>query len=305
MGFHALQRSILWWDTKMTLIFSHGGVSGTAGQSVGSLPRYIPKITDTALDLVERTILLLEDEPRLNAGFGAVLNRTGNIELDAGLVEGRTGRVGAVANVCLRHPISLARLILEKTPHVLITGRAAELLAPDMEKLETATEQQIQRWEQAAATGNLGLTKFGAPQDVDTVGSVALDSYGTLAAGSSTGGVFGKMQGRVGDASVFGAGIYASPIVAVVGTGVGEAFMETLAAAEVGSRVADGEHPQSACEHVVDKIWRRSHVPAGLLALDANGQEGAAYIGASWAVQGPEGPIEAACLGSSLPPSSR
>ncbi|HEU4480989.1 MAG TPA: isoaspartyl peptidase/L-asparaginase, partial [Actinomycetota bacterium] len=102
-----------------------------------------------------------------------------------------------------------------------------------------------------------------------------------------------KMPGRVGDAPVFGAGIYASPQVAVVGTGVGELFLETLACMRVGALVEDGSSPQAAVEEVVRKLGRRSDVPAGLLALDTEGRTGAAFRGGSWDVEGPEGPFEA------------
>ncbi|MDQ3951821.1 MAG: isoaspartyl peptidase/L-asparaginase, partial [Actinomycetota bacterium] len=133
--------------------------------------------------------------------------------------------------------------------------------------------------------------------EVDTVGAVALDGAGALAAGSSTGGVFGKMPGRMGDSAIFGAGHYASKVVAVVGTGVGEMFLETLACARAAMLIEAGVHPQSACEDVVSLLAERAPLPAGLLALDRAGRHGAAYRGGSWDVEGPDGPVEAARLG--------
>jgi isoaspartyl peptidase/L-asparaginase-like protein (Ntn-hydrolase superfamily) len=124
-----------------------------------------------------------------------------------------------------------------------------------------------------------------------------LDADGRLAAGSSTGGVFGKLSGRVGDAPIFGAGLYASESVAVVGTGVGELFLETLACLRVALLVEDeGALPQDACERVIKWVGERRSVSAGLLALDRSGRVGAAFRGGSLAVEGPDGPVEAVRL---------
>jgi isoaspartyl peptidase/L-asparaginase-like protein (Ntn-hydrolase superfamily) len=120
-----------------------------------------------------------------------------------------------------------------------------------------------------------------------------LDDSGTLAAGSSTGGVFGKMPGRVGDSPICGAGTYASRAVAVVGTGLGELFIETLACARVARLVEDGLHPQEACERVVAYVQDKRSAEAGLLAIDAEGRMGAAYRAASWPVAGHDGPVTA------------
>lgn len=138
---------------------------------------------------------------------------------------------------------------------------------------------------------------FGDPEYVDTVGAVGLDKFGHLAAASSTGGVFGKMTGRVGDAPIFGAGIYASEDVAVVGTGVGELFLLTLASLRAGRLVEEGVEPQDACEQTIEFLGTKQKLSAGLLALDRRGGWGAAYRGAFWQVVGPEGPLEAVCLG--------
>ncbi|MEA2461639.1 MAG: L-asparaginase / beta-aspartyl-peptidase [Actinomycetota bacterium] len=247
-------------------------------------------------DLVELAVRILEDDPRLNAGFGAVLNVMGELELDAGIVDGATGRVAGVANVTVRHPISLARLVMETTPHVLVTGRGAEDLGTAMEHLSSSTPEQHEKWEAARRAGKLDPSRYGAPEFVDTVGAVALDDHGNLAAGSSTGGVFGKLRGRVGDAPIFGAGIYADHKVAVVGSGVGELFLINLACARVAREVERGASPQEACEDVVAFLGTREKTSAALLALDRNGDSGAAYRGGSWSVAGPQGVIEAVRL---------
>jgi beta-aspartyl-peptidase (threonine type) len=251
---------------------------------------------EDALDAVEAAVRVLEDDPRLNAGYGAVLNLAGAVELDAGISDGATGRSGGVGNVAVRHPVSLARRVLEETPHVLLTGTGAAAFGAAMEEVEVAPEER-RRWEEAKEQGRLDVARFGDPGEVDTVGAVACAPGGGLAAASSTGGVFGKMPGRMGDSAIFGAGHYASRAAAVVGTGVGEMFLETLACARAGLLIEAGAHPQEACEGVIRLLGERAALPAGLLALDARGRAGAAFRGGSWDVEGPEGPFEAVRLG--------
>lgn len=279
----------------MMMLLVHGGVSGI-GKVPTSLRSAFAAASGSALDVVESALIALEDEPELNAGFGAVLDRDGAFELEAGIADGSTGRSGGVTNVTVRHPITLARRVLERTPHVLLTGAGARAFGSDLEQLVRTTEARYARYEEARASGELDAARFGSPDQVDTVGAVALDEEGRLAAGSSTGGVFGMMPGRVGDAPIFGAGIYASVESAVVGTGVGEIFLQTLACAQVGRMLEEGIEPQRACEEIVARLGERDPAPAGLLALDADGRPGAAYRGGSWSVEGPEGPIEAVRL---------
>jgi beta-aspartyl-peptidase (threonine type) len=276
-----------------TLVFVHGGVSGRPKPTSLSLAHSPAGSAngDGALDTVERSVRRMEDDPALNAGWGSVLNRDGALELDAGIADGATGRFGGVLGVSGRYPITLARRVLEDTPHVLLTGAGAMALAGDMETLQSTTEEQLERFRRARSNEAIVDHRYGEPEHVDTVGAVACDDWDRLAAGSSTGGVFGKMPGRVGDSCVFGAGTYASPSAAVVGTGVGEVFLETLAARRVGELIESGDHPQEACERVVEKLGERAGTPAGLLALDNRRRMGAAYRGGSWAVAGPDGPV--------------
>ncbi|MDQ4143743.1 MAG: isoaspartyl peptidase/L-asparaginase [Actinomycetota bacterium] len=290
----------------MTVVFVHGGVSGTPSDGSTDLSGAVRAggAAPTALDAVERAVQALEDEPGLNAGFGSVLHRDGGIELDAGIADGFSSRGAGVANVDLTHPISLARIVLEQTPHVIVTGDGAQLLGDEhrLDRLVRSTDEQHQRWERANNEGALDLESYARPEHVDTVGAVALDSQGRLAAGSSTGGVFGKLRGRVGDAPVFGAGFYADQAVAVVGTGVGEAFLLTLACRQVADLVERGADVEDACAEVIGRIQKRAPgagsegsaaiVPAGLLALGRDGDHGAVFSGASWQVEGPEGPVE-------------
>lgn len=240
--------------------------------------------------------MALEDDAQLNAGYGSTLNLEGGIELDAGMADGSTRRVGAVANVTVRHPISLARRVMEQTPHLLLTGRGADAFAADMEHLANTTPEQRARWSKARAEDKLDIQHYAAAEHVDTVGAVARDEAGGLAAGSSTGGVFGKMPGRVGDAPIFGAGFYASKEVAVVGTGVGELFLKSLACFRVAEMVEEGAAPQIACERIIARLSEVGEGSGGLLAIDGQGRVGAAYRGGSWAVEGPDGPVEATRL---------
>ena len=275
-----------------TLVYVHGGVSGN-DKPPTSLAHALVQAASvaSALDGVEEAVCRLEDDPELNAGWGSVLNHDGAIELDAGIADGATGQAGGVVGVRVRHPISLARRVMMATPHVLMAGEGAMALGESMDLLEGTTEHQIERYKRALAEGRLESHHYGSDEHVDTVGAVALDSSGHLAAASSTGGVFGKLAGRVGDSAIFGAGTFASADAAVVGTGVGELFLESLACARTARLIEEGAHPQEACEQIVTYVGARSDAPAALLALGAGGQVGAAYRGGAWAVEGPDGPL--------------
>ena len=277
----------------MEALFVHGGVSGLEKKV---LPDLSPAVragssASTALDMVEAAVRALENDPDLNAGYGAVLDITGHVSLDAGIADGTTGSFGAVAGVIVANPITLARRVLETTPHSSMIGPGAMALGEDMENVTVAPDRKAQ-WEEARDGGKLGPDAYGQPDKVDTVGAVALDPSGHLAAGSSTGGVFGKLPGRVGDSPVFGAGFYASRDAAVVGTGVGELFLETLACARVGSLIEDGVAPQQACDEVIAALGRRATTSAGLLAIDSNGVYGCTYRGGSLSVFGLDGRVD-------------
>jgi beta-aspartyl-peptidase (threonine type) len=282
-------------QTTFPAVYVHGGVSGTAKepQSLDAAVR-AGASAPHSLDGVQAAVVVLEDDPALNAGFGAVLSRAGTIELDAGIADGETGRCAGVANVRTKNPVVLARAVLERTPHALLAGAGAEALAAEMglPQLNETTEEQRARYERAVSEGLLDLERYGAPEFVDTVGAVAVDTRGSPAAASSTGGVFGKLPGRIGDAPVFGAGYYASRGAAVVGTGVGEEFLRSLACLRVARQIEYGESPQAACEKAIAELRQEgAGETAGLLAIDREGLVGAAFRGASWSIEGPEGPI--------------
>ncbi|MFP5352513.1 MAG: isoaspartyl peptidase/L-asparaginase family protein [Actinomycetota bacterium] len=282
----------------MTTVYVHSGVSGLGKSEVADLAPFARAGAAhlDALDAVEAAARELEDAPSFNAGFGSVLNIDGELEMDAGIADGAKGRCGGIANVRVRHPITLARRVMEETPHVLLTGAGAIALGDDMEQLPDTSPEQRERWEHARTRGLLASVAYGSPEFVDTIGAVSVDGEGNLAAASSTGGVFAKLPGRVGDAPIFGAGVYASRQAAVVGTGVGEVFLETLAALRTAVLIEKGATPQEACEEVIAFLGSRSDASAGLLALDREGRAGAAYRGGAWGVGGVDGNIEAVRL---------
>ena len=281
------------YRAAVVALFVHGGVSGVPKEALPDLSAAVSADlrTGSAIDMVEAAVRVLEDDPDLNAGYGSVLDAAGDVDLDAGIADGSTGSFGAVAGVKVANPITLARRVLESTPHGLMIGEGATALAHDLPEVAIAPARREQ-WEEARRAGKLEPARYGQPDKVDTVGAVALDDSGRLAAGSSTGGVFGKLPGRVGDSPVFGAGFYASERAAVIGTGVGELFLETLACARAGMMIEIGHVPQRACEDVIRFLGSRASTSAGLVALDVEGRHGAAFRGGSLSVYGPDGRVD-------------
>src|SRR3954469_23432038 len=177
-----------------------------------------------AIDAVEGAVRSLEDCPLFNAGRGSVLNAEGHVEMDAAVMDGATQQAGACAGVVrVRHPIALARAIMEKTPHVLLVGEGAVRYAED-----AALDFEEPDW---------FVTDRERESEHGTVGAVALDAHGHLAAATSTGGVRGQLHGRVGDTPVIGAGTWADEHVAVSCTGTGEQFIRAATAHELSAQV--------------------------------------------------------------------
>ena len=199
------------------------------------------KAGGSALDAVEVTIRLMEDDPRFNAGKGAVYTWEGTNELDASIMEGNGRNAGAATGITrTRHPISLARKVMEDSPHVFLAGEGAEQFARE-QKLEEVDPGYFETDRRKAALERFKASKVSA-LDVDlkfgTVGAVALDLEGNLAAGTSTGGMTGKRWGRIGDSPVIGAGTYAdNRSCAVSATGAGEYFIRVGVAKEICSRL--------------------------------------------------------------------
>ncbi|GAB3335626.1 isoaspartyl peptidase/L-asparaginase [Marilutibacter aestuarii] len=231
-----------------------------------------------ALDAVQAAIRVLEESPRFNAGKGAVFNAVGGHELDASLMEGHTRRAGAVAGVStVRSPILLARAVMEHSPHVMMAGAGAEAFAdtrPEIERVENSwfdTEHRRRALEKARQAST-GSADDDAPAYFGTVGAVALDRQGHIAAGTSTGGMTNKRFGRVGDAPVIGAGTWADAGCGVSGTGWGEYYIRNAVAHDICARVAyRGDRLVDAAEEVVNRIVTTAGGDGGAIALDRDG----------------------------------
>jgi L-asparaginase / beta-aspartyl-peptidase len=234
----------------------------------------------SSLDAVEATIRVMEDSGEFDSGRGAYYTREGVPELDAAIMDGRTLAAGAVASVKhIANPIHLARLVMEKTPHVLLVSAGAEEFAKS-QGIELVSpyyfynEREWQRFEKAkAAEKKVAGLKAESEDEHGTVGVVALDQAGDLAAGTSTGGTVLKMPGRVGDSPIIGAGTYANnESCAVSGTGVGEYFMRNIVAADICERVRYLHVTlEQAADEVVMKELAEQHGEAGVIALTRQG----------------------------------
>jgi len=236
----------------------------------------------SALDAVEQTIRTLEDDPLFNAGRGAVFNSQGKHELDASIMDGKTGAAGGVGSLStVKNPISLARLVMTETPHVLLVGQGAEQFAdqfrgdPRVERVPNSyfdTEPRRQDWLKAVEKSKLTpATSQNLPADKGTVGCVARDKHANLAAGTSTGGLTNKRWGRVGDSPIIGAGTYANNATCAVScTGTGEFFIKHSAAFHVSALMAyKGLSLEEATREAIGHI-----LPAdsgGLIAVDCQG----------------------------------
>ena len=250
------------------VLLVHGGAGNPSGGTVDDEPAHHEALRDAlligyellaggapALDAVEAAVRSLEDCPLFNAGRGSVLNAEGHVEMDAAVMDGATQQAGACAGVVgVRNPVSLARSILEKTPHVLLVGEGAFRYAADAgldfedpDWFVTARERQ----------------RFA---EHGTVGAVALDSTGQLAAATSTGGVRGQLHGRVGDTPVIGAGTWSDQRVAVSCTGTGEQFIRIAAAHELSAQV---RHANAALADAARGV--SAGLDGGFIALGSDG----------------------------------
>jgi L-asparaginase / beta-aspartyl-peptidase len=232
-----------------------------------------------SLDAVQSAVRVMESSGVLNAGRGAALNREGLAELDAALMDGRARRAGAVAAVRhVVHPIDLARAIMDDGTHVMLTGFGAERFARDRglelrADADFITERRLKELERAiAATERAGGAASIPWHPTGTVGAVALDLRGSLAAATSTGGLTGKRPGRVGDSPVIGAGTFAeNPVCAVSATGAGEYFIRFTAASEVCARMKYQRRSlETAAREVIAEI-KAAGGEGGLIAIDAQG----------------------------------
>jgi beta-aspartyl-peptidase (threonine type) len=236
----------------------------------------------SALDAVQATVVALEESPHFNAGKGAVFDADGRHELDASIMDGVTLRAGAVAGITdVRNPVVLARRVMEASPHVMLIGAGASRFAEQFDDIERVSNdwydtphrlhqlREEQARERAAAEGeanNLKGKYFG------TVGAVALDAIGNIAAATSTGGMTNKRWGRVGDTPVIGGGTYADARCGVSATGWGEFFLRLAVAHDICARIAyGGDSLQKAADDVILRALPDLGGDGGAIAIDREG----------------------------------
>lgn len=231
----------------------------------------------TAVDAVETVIRVLEDSPLFNAGKGAVFTDEGNVELDASIMSGKDLNAGGVAGLKhIKNPITLARFVMEHSPHVLMFGDGAELFADEfgLEKVKNSyfkTENNINEYNKSK---NTGITYSGSVESkYGTVGCAALDKEGNLAAGTSTGGMMGKKYGRVGDSPIIGAGTYANnKTCAISATGHGEYFIRNVVTHNISALMEYNNYSlKNAAELVINKKLSKQNALGGIVGIDKDG----------------------------------
>jgi beta-aspartyl-peptidase (threonine type) len=230
----------------------------------------------SALDAVVAAVNALEDNPTFDAGIGSVLTEDGTVEMDALIMDGATLGAGSVAGLRdVRHPINLARLVMEKTPHVLMIGEGAQRLA-DKYKVERLTQDKLVTDEARHELAE--WLKKKAQKGHDTVGAVALDHKGNIAAATSTGGMTGKMVGRVGDVPIVGCGGYADNRVGgASATGHGESIIKVNLTKLVLNYAETGTPIQDATDKATAYMKNRVNGTGGVIALDAKGNIGHSF----------------------------
>src|ERR1700729_4235840 len=241
----------------------------------------------TAVDAVEAAVAAMVDDETFDAGRGPFLARDGRVQMEALLMNGENLRAGGVACVeRLRNPIRAARLVLEKSPHVYFVGTGAERFARQngmalCDNMDLVVPREQERLYRAQADERAGLpdeTFSGSLDSHDTVGAVALDSHGNLAAGTSTGGTLNKTPGRVGDSSLIGCGCYADNHSAAVSlTGWGEPIMKLVLGKWATDRVALGVMPESAAQQAIAYLYQRLGGHGGIILLAPDGRFGLAH----------------------------
>jgi beta-aspartyl-peptidase (threonine type) len=241
----------------------------------------------SAVDAVEAAVAVMEDDETFDAGRGSFLTQDGRVQMDALLMNGENLRTGGVACVeRIRNPIHAARLVLDKSPHVYFVGTGAERFARQhgmslCDNMELVIPREQERLYKAQADERAGLrdeTFSGSLDSHDTVGAVALDGRGNIAAGTSTGGTLNKAPGRVGDSSLIGCGCYADNQAAAVSlTGWGEPIMKLVLGKWAVDRVAAGASPEQAAHEAIDYLFTRMGGHGGIILLGPDGRVGLAH----------------------------
>ena len=236
-----------------------------------------------ALEAVTIAVEMMENEPLFNAGIGSVIAADGSVTMDASIMRGSDAAAGSVVNVKkIRHPIRAAKMALDNNWPVMLNGAAADEFAINNGVEEVSQEwlitdlrkAQWQKWKDAksrpGSTDEDDSAMLDHDEGMGTVGAVAIDKNGILAAATSTGGMTGKPDGRIGDTPIIGAGTWADQKVAVSCTGVGEAFIRTCAAHEVATRLRLGESLETACKNMLDMVAPLGG-RGGVIAIDSDG----------------------------------
>jgi beta-aspartyl-peptidase (threonine type) len=238
-----------------------------------------------ALDAVEAAVVVMEDDETFDAGRGSFLNRDGKVQMDALIMDGATLRAGGVGCVeQIANPIRAARKVLSESPHVYFVGEGAERFAtqhgiPLCRNEDLILPREIERLRAFQANGSANSQDLFAPEiSHDTVGAVALESDGNIAAATSTGGTLNKAPGRLGDSSLIGCGCYAdNESAAVSTTGWGEPIMKLVLAKWAADRVGSGNLPQWAADEAMNYLRRRVNGHGGIIVLDSAGRIGIAH----------------------------
>jgi beta-aspartyl-peptidase (threonine type) len=253
-------------DREIRAALDHALATGAAVLAAGG----------SAVDAVEAAVGELEDNPNFNAGRGAVFTFEGRNELDAAIMDGRDRSAGAVTGVTTtRHPVSLARAVKDRSPHVLLRGLGADQFSREqgLEQVDNSWFATDERRRQLDAMMAMDGDHFDVDLKYGTVGAVALDVNGHIAAATSTGGLTGKRWGRIGDSPIIGAGTYADDgSAAVSATGSGEYFIRALAAYQVAERVKIGHE---SLQHALDETLadvRSLGGTGGLIAVAPTGE---------------------------------
>lgn len=239
----------------------------------------------SSLDAVEAAVVVMEDDETFDAGRGSFLNMDGHVQLDALIMDGATLRAGGVGCVeHIRNPIRAAKKILTESPHVYFVGTGAERFAQEhgielCANDDLITLREIERLREAKKQAYLQMPdEFGPTRSHDTVGAVALDAQGNIAAATSTGGTLNKAPGRVGDSSLIGCGCYADNRSAAVSTtGWGEPMMKLVLSKWAADKVEDGQAPQEVAQQALYYLKTRLNGHGGLILVDARGRIGIAH----------------------------
>lgn len=279
------------------VLLVHGGAWAIPDEAVEAHHRGVRSAAETgwhvlerggsAIEAVEEAIVALEDDETFDAGRGSFLNEDGRVQLDALMMDGATLQAGGVGCVeRLRNPIRAARKVLSGSPHIYFVGEGAERFAEEhgitlCSNEDLIIERELARWKDAKKQQFLTVPpEFAGPpmNSHDTVGAVALDANGNIAAGTSTGGTLNKASGRVGDSSLIGCGCYADNLSAAVSTtGWGEPMMKLVLSKWAADRVEMGDAPDVVAKAAIERLYGRLNGHGGIILLDSKGRVGLAH----------------------------